>query len=642
MNFSHLNTLFDAFLDPVLILGQNGDIIFGNTTAATWLESSQVRLSKNKPVEDFVSITGITFHNEEEYASYRNITYHTKKGATGKGQALVKPIQIEREGETLSCLLFILRDLTLEETLHHKYKKELESKEGLINELTRARSELEERVIERTKELNELNDFMSAMVNSLTQGLLVFNSEGIVMPSYTTVCHQHFDKEKISGTPFWDLLPSLPKYNQDTIKQFCTGIFKEMIPFAHYAKLGPQEFTKDDGTIIALHYHPLRNADKKIEAIVVLTSDVSSERMAKLEAQKEKKKAKMILNTLKAKEQLIDFFQVAGDMLKKMKIVGQIPQQHHSLYHYVHSLKGGASLFYLHDLESVCHHYESELSLREEERSQFSFQTMLEDLESAFKRAQNDIEHLFGPILQGVDGQNQSYSVDECFIQKMKHFLQTKNITDAQLLLTSLTDYFSPQDFFKGLTGQLQEMAEQSSKTIDSFAIDDQGLLILKSKFKDLFSTFIHAFKNSIAHGLQSHGDLFISFNLSFIKNTQWLFIELGDNGAGINRDKVRKIIALRRPEMTEEMIKNIDDHHVDQWILEDGISTATQITTLSGRGVGVGAIKESVEELSGKIEVYSEKDKGTKIVLMIPLAENDVIEGSIEGASVSPLKVAA
>ncbi|MCP9464754.1 MAG: Hpt domain-containing protein [Nitrospira sp.] len=97
------------------------------------------------------------------------------------------------------------------------------------------------------------------------------------------------------------------------------------------------------------------------------------------------------------------------------------------------------------------------------------------------------------------------------------------------------------------------------------------------------------------------------------------LVIEVEDDGRGVNLDAVRhKAVAmgLSRP----ELIASVSDSQVLQWIFIPGLSTASEVGDLAGRGVGLDAVKATVEEMGGQIEVASWLDRGTNVTVRLPL----------------------
>ncbi len=98
-----------------------------------------------------------------------------------------------------------------------------------------------------------------------------------------------------------------------------------------------------------------------------------------------------------------------------------------------------------------------------------------------------------------------------------------------------------------------------------------------------------------------------------------YVVIELADDGGGVDVDRVRQV-ALQRGVITPEQAERLTEHEAEDLIFAPGFSTASEVTEISGRGVGLDAVRGSLERLSGMVEVSSERGVGTTFRLRIPL----------------------
>ncbi|MCL2009567.1 MAG: chemotaxis protein CheA [Synergistaceae bacterium] len=96
-------------------------------------------------------------------------------------------------------------------------------------------------------------------------------------------------------------------------------------------------------------------------------------------------------------------------------------------------------------------------------------------------------------------------------------------------------------------------------------------------------------------------------------------FIEVTDDGAGIDAEALKRK-SLELGAATEERLSAMSRSDIFALMFEPGITTAEQVTRLSGRGVGMDIVKTNIEKLGGSIEVDSEQDKGTTVRLKMPL----------------------
>jgi len=97
------------------------------------------------------------------------------------------------------------------------------------------------------------------------------------------------------------------------------------------------------------------------------------------------------------------------------------------------------------------------------------------------------------------------------------------------------------------------------------------------------------------------------------------IIIELTDDGAGLNTDKIRTK-AIERGIVSAAEAATLSDAQIHRFIFAPGFSTAEKITNMSGRGVGMDVVKTNIEQIGGSIELSSERGKGSRFKIKIPL----------------------
>lgn len=136
----------------------------------------------------------------------------------------------------------------------------------------------------------------------------------------------------------------------------------------------------------------------------------------------------------------------------------------------------------------------------------------------------------------------------------------------------------------------------------------------------------VHLIRNSVDHGIESPEERLNSGKpgegmliLRAYHSGNHVFIEVEDDGAGINRDKVLHK-AIENGLVDSEQSKHMSDHEIHQLILSSGFSTADHISDVSGRGVGLDVVRSKIESLGGKILIHSAEGEGSKFIIELPL----------------------
>ncbi|WP_373354304.1 chemotaxis protein CheA [Pseudoroseicyclus sp. CXY001] len=145
-----------------------------------------------------------------------------------------------------------------------------------------------------------------------------------------------------------------------------------------------------------------------------------------------------------------------------------------------------------------------------------------------------------------------------------------------------------------------------------------------KTVIERLSDPLTHMIRNSIDHGLEKpekrrdvgkdpEGEV----RLSASQRSGSIFIEIADDGAGLNRPKILEIAMSKGlvPQNAE-----LSDAEIDNLIFAAGFSTATEVSNLSGRGVGMDVVRTSIQQLGGRVSIASETGKGTTLTIILPL----------------------
>ncbi|GGK13608.1 chemotaxis protein CheA [Caldalkalibacillus thermarum] len=136
----------------------------------------------------------------------------------------------------------------------------------------------------------------------------------------------------------------------------------------------------------------------------------------------------------------------------------------------------------------------------------------------------------------------------------------------------------------------------------------------------------VHLLRNAIDHGLETKEERRRlgkpeqgRIELKAYHSGNHVFIEVKDDGRGIDRDKVLKK-AVEREILTWERGQEFTDQDVYQLLFASGFSTAETVSDISGRGVGLDVVKNKIESLGGSVSVQSEPGAGTTFTVQLPL----------------------
>ncbi|RPF55975.1 chemotaxis protein CheA [Aquisalibacillus elongatus] len=181
------------------------------------------------------------------------------------------------------------------------------------------------------------------------------------------------------------------------------------------------------------------------------------------------------------------------------------------------------------------------------------------------------------------------------------------------------------EQVFNRFPRMVRSLARDLGKDID-FQIEGAETELDRTVIDEIGDPLVHLIRNAVDHGIEmpeerkqlqkpQTGQLL----LKAYHSGNHVFVEIKDDGGGINQEKVLQK-ALERQVITQEQAQNLTNKQTNELIMSSGFSTADQISDISGRGVGLDVVKNTIESLGGTIEIQSEYQKGTTFLIKLPL----------------------
>ena len=147
-----------------------------------------------------------------------------------------------------------------------------------------------------------------------------------------------------------------------------------------------------------------------------------------------------------------------------------------------------------------------------------------------------------------------------------------------------------------------------------------------KNLVEALADPLVHLVRNSVDHGVEmpdvreaAGKPRTGTVRLAAEQEGDHILLTITDDGAGMDPEKLRGI-AVKKGMMDEEAAARLDDREAFMLIFAAGFSTKTEISDISGRGVGMDVVKTRIAQLNGSVEIESELGKGTKLSIKVPL----------------------
>ncbi|HYP87687.1 MAG TPA: ATP-binding protein, partial [Polyangiaceae bacterium] len=172
---------------------------------------------------------------------------------------------------------------------------------------------------------------------------------------------------------------------------------------------------------------------------------------------------------------------------------------------------------------------------------------------------------------------------------------------------------------FQRLADQAVGLARRLGKADPRIVIEAADVRVDRAQFGSFFGELVHVVRNAFDHGVETPEErieadkpAFGTLTLRATRRAEELELQIGDDGAGIDWEDIRQLAKSRGlPHTTQAELLDA--------LCADGVTTRTEVTALSGRGVGMAAFRQRVSALGGRLEVRSTRGQGTTWIVRFP-----------------------
>jgi two-component system chemotaxis sensor kinase CheA len=180
-------------------------------------------------------------------------------------------------------------------------------------------------------------------------------------------------------------------------------------------------------------------------------------------------------------------------------------------------------------------------------------------------------------------------------------------------------------EIFQKFPRMVRDLAKERDKEIE-LVLEGSEIELDKAVLDAISEPLIHLIRNAADHGIEPpdirqkqkkkrSGTLKIAAK----RAENHIIIEVEEDGGGIDAARMKEV-AVRKGFVNQEEVESLEDNDVLNLLFKPGFSSVEEVTDVSGRGVGLDVVKTSVSEIGGTVDVATEKGKGTRFTLQLPL----------------------
>lgn len=498
-----------------------------------------------------------------------------------------------------------------------------------IGKLATSFNELMDNLREKT------NDLMSMMQN-MHQGLFTITENETIHQEYAAYIEKIFETKNVAGANYADLLFDGATLGSDALNQIKVSVSSllgsDEMMFAFNSHLLVKEYSIDklvDGQltrkIIELDWDPILS-DGTIHKIMVTARDVTELKIMQAAAEEQKKELNIIGQILKASPEKFERF--ADNALNLLDKNEAIIHQHKEknikavaeLFVNMHTIKGNARTYNFSFITDPVHEAENIYDyLRKEDDYAWDQEKLLKDIEVVRRAvmqyraiATEKLNFSNAEIVNSKNVINITRDVYEKIVGELNVVLNASEL--SKKAVEGVFSKFKQLDSvpFERVIGELlaslPSLARQLEKEPPLVDLNTKNLVI-RTEFIDVINDVCtHLLRNSLDHGIETPQERALShkapqgvISMTSSVNSQNAILLLGDDGRGLNLKRIKQK-ALEANHLSDIDAEN--PQKIAECLFLSGVSTAENITAISGRGVGMDAVRQYLQQNGCNIEL--------------------------------------
>ncbi len=474
----------------------------------------------------------------------------------------------------------------------------------------RERDRLEGIVAARTAALDVRNAEMRLMFDHVEQGFLTVDAKGAIASEHSAAVERWLGPVPQNGS-FADYVRSFAPDAADWFDIAWKSISERVLPVEICLAQLPSRFDVA-GRRLAMSFSPLVDAGDRLRVLVVISDETAIAERERAERD-ERETTSLVSRLLADRAGFVAFFAEAEQHVDAIDSAQPAP----SLMRSIHTLKGICAIEGVHSVAEHCHELESSISDGDVPGTLAHRRSVVERWRSLVAKV--------APIVGAAVGQ---LGVSTNDLQRLEDAIAAGASNDVLGKLVASWRFDRVSVRLDRLADQARVLAGQLCKDPIEVQVEvDRELRLPLERFGPFWATFVHALRNALDHGVETSSERRLSgkpeASLLVLRAHQrhgQICIELEDSGRGIDWSRVADVARSKGLPATTP-----DD--LQRALCSDGLSTRSEVTELSGRGIGLGALLEACESSGGRLVITSTRGVGTKISATWPASAPTAFE---------------
>ncbi|OLN30530.1 Signal transduction histidine kinase CheA [Desulfovibrio sp. DV] len=515
--------------------------------------------------------------------------------------------------------------------------KLLKRQKEILHEANETEIRNRRQIEEKSLELREKNESIKNLMDNAGQGFLSFGQDLAVSGEYSLECVQIF-RVPMEGRNFLELMAK--HVSPETI-QTMARVFESIFASGKslrekvYLSLLPPEFGIY-GKTVSVAYKIIPHGDHK--KMMLILTDVTEKRKLEARMTEERNNVKMVAKALTKQSDvnlaLEEFYRfVPGEARAMAQEIAEPRAALAEIFRLMHTYKGDFAQLGLHNTAANLHVIEDELAAlvaRPEAPDQESLAGIVAGWDGR-AIARDDVNILADILGKSFFEKDERFQVSAEMVQAVE--AQVAGLPDGPerrgILLALRRLRLCP---LKSLVAEyqdyLQALAARLGKSVEPLRVSGDDVFVEKELVQKFVKSLVHVIRNMIDHGIETPEDRLENGKREqgriacvIEQSGDTVCLRVSDDGQGIDAARVLQL-AVAKGLVSPAKARDMAPQEVYGLLFADSFSTKEEVSALSGRGVGLSAVKAEVERLGGTIRVSSTPGQGSTFDFLFPLAE--------------------
>lgn len=484
---------------------------------------------------------------------------------------------------------------------------------------------LEQKVEERTSELTQRGRDMRLVLDNVAQGFLTVDTKGYLAQERSAIVDRWFGPYEGEIT-FADYARSIDREFGERFELAFEAYTDGFLPTDLCLDQLPTDFrskTRD----FRCSYSPLEEAEQQ-HGLLIVISDVTEQLVGAEKDAEQRDVMALVHGLMRDRSGYLVLLEEAGRIIEEVKHPGTDLT---GVKRLLHTLKGNAGVLNLQVLAELCHRAEDEL----EETQAVAFDGSLGKVRSHWQTLIQTLHALLGERQSGM------LEIEAAEIERL--YDQARGGAPIGALMEALV-YLRLEPVERAL-GRLakyaRELCQRLGKGNVMVDIDAHRVRLDPKRWSPLWTDVVHLVRNAVDHGFETTGERCQagkparpSLRLDTTVANGRFNLQISDDGRGIDWAEVRRIAAQRGLPCESQ-------RDLTAALFAPAFSTRDNVTTTSGRGMGLSAVAERVREMGGTITLDSQPGRGACWLLSFPTSSPAGPDSAL-GPTPGPLSRAA